>query len=65
MDIVEAVATHMLALLVGVLATRHRDPWRRSAEIMNTFAQAARDIVAEARRLATVVVRNRQVAVTA
>lgn len=61
MDIVEAVATHVLALLAGAAAMRHREVWRRKRRDQEHLTEAAQAIVAELRPLAVLVTKSRDV----
>ena len=63
MDIIEAVATHVLALMAGPAVVRHRDRWRRKRRDQEHLAEAARAIVAELRPLTVVVTKCRDVPV--
>lgn len=59
MDVVELVATHILALAAGAVAMRRNDRWRRKRRDQEHLAEAARAIVARLRPLSTVVAKSR------
>jgi hypothetical protein len=55
MDILELIATHVLALAAGALTMRHKDRVRRNRRDQEHLADAAREIVTKLRPLNTVV----------
>jgi hypothetical protein len=63
MDILEPIATHILALAGGAVAMRHKDRWRRKRRDQEHLADAAQQIVAKLRPLRTVVAKSRDLKV--
>ena len=58
MDILELIATHVLALAAGAVAMRHKDRLRRKHRDQEHLADAAQQIVAQLRPLRTVVAKS-------
>jgi hypothetical protein len=65
MDVLEVVATHIVALVVGAVGMRYQDRLRKRRRDEDHVAEAARAIVTQLRSLRIVVTKSRDVEVSA